>query len=337
MNDEQDQLAAARQGDEAAFRHLVGPYRRELRAYCYRMAGSLDDADDLLQESLVRAWRGLSSFEGRASFRTWLYRVAWSCCVDVLQSKPMRKLTVDHGPPAQPDDPIPAPDGSTWIGPCPASLYADGAPSPEARYSTRESVALAFLAALQLLPPKQRATLLACDVLGWSAPECAEMLGSTVASVTSSLQRARETIETRSDGWRPKVPAEAVTRELLAKYVQAWERADVPALVSLLHEEATLAMPPMAFWLLGPRAIGQSIGAMVLTPEARGRFVLVETEANGSPAFAAYARQQGGGFAPVALHVIAFADDRIAAMTAFLDPALFGKLDLPEAPLESHP
>jgi RNA polymerase sigma-70 factor (ECF subfamily) len=197
-DDERSRLAAAREGDEGAFAALVAPHRRELRAYCYRMAGSLDDADDLVQESLLRAWRSLSKFEGRSSFRTWLYRVSWSACIDALESKPMRKLTVEHGPPAGPGDPIPPPEPEGWIGPCPASLYEDAGATPEVRYGARESVALAFLAALQLLPPKQRATLLGCDVLGWSAQECADMLGVTVASVNSALQRARETIDSRS-------------------------------------------------------------------------------------------------------------------------------------------
>ena len=331
IDDEKARLAAACEGDEGAFRALVDPYRRELRAYCYRMSGSLDDADDLLQECLVRAWRSLSSFEGRASFRTWMYRVAHSACIDALQSKPMRKLTVDHGPTADPASPIPPPEPDGWIGPCPASLYEDASPTPtpEARYSARESVAFAFLTALQLLPPKQRATLLACDVLGWTAQECADMLGSSVASVNSALQRARETLESRADRWRPALPDEVVTRSLLTRYVQAWERVDVPALVSLLHEDATLSMPPLPIWLQGPVAIGQSIGAMVLTPEARGQFRLLATEANGVPALAAYRRQGGDAYEPLALHVLSLSGDRIAAVTAFLDPTLFPKFGLP--------
>jgi RNA polymerase sigma-70 factor (ECF subfamily) len=329
LTDEDVHLAAARAGDEEAFGALVAPYRRELRAYCYRMAGSLDDADDLLQESLLRAWRALATFEGRASLRTWLYRVTWSACVDALQSKPMRKLSVDTGPPANPEDPVPAPQLEGWIGPCPASLYQDMPATPEARYTGRESVALAFLAALQLLPAKQRATLLACDVLGWSAQECADMLGSSVASVNSSLQRARDTLESRSSRWRPSLPEEAVTRALLAKYVQAWERADVPALVSILHEDATLAMPPLPIWLRGSRAIGQSIGAMVLTPDARGVFRFVTTEANGLPALAAYRRDAPDGiYKPFALHVLSLGTS-VEAVTAFLDPTLFSRFELP--------
>jgi RNA polymerase sigma-70 factor (ECF subfamily) len=326
--DEGANVAAARDGDADAFAALVAPYRRELRAYCYRMAGSVDEADDLLQESLVRAWRGLASFEGRASVRTWLYRVTWSACIDALERRPPRKLAVDAGPPADPRDPMPPPEPDGWIGPCPASLYAD-AGSPEARISQRESVALAFLAALQLLAPKQRATLLACDVLGWSAQECAELLGASTASVTSALQRARETLEGRAARWRPALPDEPTTRTLLARYVQAWEQADVTALVSLLREDATLAMPPLPLWLLGPRAIGESIGAMVLVPAARGAFRFVHTEANGLPALAAYARGEGEAFEPMALHVLSLEGDRVTAITAFMDRRMYASFELP--------
>jgi RNA polymerase sigma-70 factor (ECF subfamily) len=190
-------------------------------------------------------------------------------------------------------------------------------------------VGLAFLAALQLLPPKQRATLLACDVFGWSAEECVELFGGTVASVNSALQRARATLEERARRSRPTLPDEDVTRSLLSKYVRAWEDADVPALVSLLRDDATLAMPPLPMWLLGPRDIGASIAAMVLVPEAKGCFRFLQTEANGVPALAAYARTGGPTFEAKALHVLALDGDRIAAITAFLDPRLFAHFGLP--------
>jgi RNA polymerase sigma-70 factor, ECF subfamily len=331
MTGEDAALAAARAGDEVAFRSLFAPYQRELRAYCYRMAGSLDEADDLVQESLLRAWRGLATFEGRSSVRTWLYRVAFSACIDALESKGRRSLAVLEGPPASPRDAMPPPRYDVWVEPCPGSIDVDGAPSPEARYSQRESVALAFLAALQLLSPKQRAALLACDVLGWTADECAQLLGGTVTSVQSALQRARETLDANASRFRPKLPDEQTKRTLLARYVEAWERADVPALVSILHEDATLAMPPLPLWLHGPKDIGDSIGGMVLTPDAAGVFRLRATEANGSPAFAAYRASEEGGFRAFALHVLSLQGDRISAITAFLDPRLFAKLDLPAA------
>ena len=325
---ESSPLDAARQGDERAFRDLVAPYQRELRAYCYRMAGSLDDADDLLQECMLRAWRGLGAFEGRSSLRTWLYRVAWSASVDALEKKPPRTFAIEMGPPADPDEPVPAPvDG--WIGPCPAFLYADAPASPDARYSARESVALAFLAALQLLPPKQRAVLIAKDVLGWSAEECADAFDSSVGAMNSALQRARETLDARASKWRPRPPDDAATRALLAKYIDAWERAEVGALVALLHEEATLSMPPLPIWLRGRDAIGRSIGAMVLTPEARGAFRFAPAEANGLPALAAYKLGEGGKFHLAGLHVLSFDEERIDAMVAFLDPRVLTAFELP--------
>ncbi len=277
---------------------------------------------------MLRAWRGLAGFEERSGLRTWLYRVAWSASVDALEKKRPRNFALEMGPPADPDAPVPGPtDG--WLGPCPASFYADTEPSPEARYSTRESVALAFLAALQLLPPKQRAVLIARDVLGWSAEECADAFGSTTASMNSALQRARETIDARAARWRPNLPDDETTRSLLAKYVDAWERAEVGALVSLLHEEATLAMPPLPIWLRGAEAIGRSIGSMVLTPEARGVFRFHATEANGLPALAAYRPGEDGRHHLAGLHVLSFDGARIDAMVAFLDPRVLASFDVP--------
>lgn len=319
--DQADQLAAARAGDSGAFAVLVEPHRRELRAFCYRMAGSLSEADDLLQESLIRAWRGLPGFEGRSSLRTWLYRVAWSACIQALDNRPRRVLTVDIGNPADPDAPIPPPTNDNWLGPCPAELYAGGDASPEARYSSRESVALAFLAALQLLPARQRAVLIARDVLGWSADECATALETTVASVNSALQRARETLDARSSRWRPRLPDDEATRTLLARYCDAWERADASALAQLLSEDATLAMPPIPVWLRGVTAICRSIDGMVFA-EGPGRWRFRVTEANGLPALAAYRRAEDGSYHAAAIHVLEVTDGKIAAITAFLDPSL---------------
>ena len=309
---------------EKEFRALVAPYERELRAFCYRMSGSIADADDLLQDSLLRAWRGLPGFEARASLRTWLYRVAWSACVARLDGK-KRELPLDLGPPADPEDPMP-PTRDDLVGPCPPDLY-DFA-SPEARYSKRESVALAFLAALQLLPPKQRAVLIAHDVLGWTAEECAEAQESSVASINSALQRARETIDDRAARWRPK-PTDASTREILARYMDAWERADSAALAALLHDDATFAMPPFPIWLLGPRAIAGSVQGMVFAQDGPDAFRFRPTEANGLPALAAYRRRPDGVFAAASIHVLEIRG-QIAAITAFLDPTLVARFGLPE-------
>jgi RNA polymerase sigma-70 factor, ECF subfamily len=330
MLDLEASLEAAKNGDERAFGQLVAPHRRELRAYCYRMAGSLADADDLLQESLLRAWRGLSAFEGRSSLRTWLYRVTWSACVDALESKTQRSLATDLGPAANLSDPMPAPRfDDWWVGPCPASLYIDDQPSPEARYNARESVGLAFLAALQPLPARQRAVLLARDVLGWSAEECATLMDSSVAAVNSALQRARETLHERAARYEPKLPDEPTTRSLLARYVHAWEQADARALAALLHEDATLSMPPFPFWLRGSHDICASIAAMVLTPDARGTFRFLETQANGMPALATYQKGTDGAFAAASLHVFSFDAGAIREITAFLEPRLVAAFELP--------
>jgi RNA polymerase sigma-70 factor (ECF subfamily) len=324
---EQGALTAAR-SDERAFRSLVEPYRRELRAHCYRMSGSIHDADDLVQESMLRAWRGLSSFEGRASLRTWLHRVTTNACLDALEKKSARVLPRELGPAADPRTPM-APDPEIpWLEPCPAALIDDAPMSPEARYDARESVALAFLTALQHLPPRQRAVLLLRDVLGHEASECAELLETTVASVNSALQRARETLAQRPKSDRP--PQDETTSALLARYVTAWEQADVGMLVSILREDATLAMPPFASWLAGRDDIGAAIAAMVFVPGASGNIALVPIRANGEPAFAMYTRdRESGQMRASAIHVLTIRDGAIAAVDAFLDPTLFESFGLP--------
>lgn len=323
-----DDLAAAGRTDAGAFAAMVAPYRRELRAFCYRMAGSLDEADDLLQESLLRAWRGLPGFEGRASVRTWLYRVTSSACIDALKKRSARKRAEDRGPAADPADPIPAARSDDWIGPCPTTLYE--AASPEARYDGKQSVAFAFLAALQLLPPRQRATLIACDVLGWTADECAGLLDTSAASVNSALRRARDTIAARAQTWQPTTPEEPRVRAAIARYIEAWERVDAVALVSLLHEDASMSMPPLPLWLHGPHAIADSIAAMVFTGCAAGAFRTIATEANGLPALAVYRRDEGGAFLPYALQVLAFDGDALRGLVAFLDTRIFAAFELPE-------
>jgi RNA polymerase sigma-70 factor (ECF subfamily) len=311
--------------DEGAFRTLIEPYQRELRAYCYRMAGSIDDADDLLQDSLLRAWRGLPGFEARASVRTWLYRVTTTTCLDRLKHRTAKKRAEDSGSAARPEDPIPPPEPDAWLGPCPASIYVD---SPAARYSARESVSFAFLAALQLLPPKQRATLIACDVVGWTVSECAELLDATADSIESALRRARETIAARAPTWTPSVPTEAATRTLLARYLEAWDRADAQALIAVLHEDAILTMPPLPVWLHGIQPIVGSIAAMVFAGCAPGTFRAVATEANGLPAFGVYKRDAAGAFAPYALQVLAVDGEHVRGLTAFLDTRVFAAFGL---------
>jgi RNA polymerase sigma-70 factor, ECF subfamily len=327
-------LDAARDGDHEAFASLVEPFRRELRAHCYRLSGSIHDADDLVQESLLRVWRSLKSFEGRSSLRTWLYKVATSACLDALDKRPQRALPMDVSPAVSADVPIAPPRlEPVWIGPWLAMNGDEGGlSSPEARYTLRESVTLAFLVALQLLPPKQRAVLLLRDVLGWQASECAELLGLSVTAVNSALQRARETIDRRAPALRDASPVvnDERTAMLLARYVAAWETADVDALVSLLREDATLAMPPLPQWLQGAQDIGRSLGAMVLVPGSSGDYRLVPTHANSRPAFATYRRDEAGGaHTALSIQLVEVADGRIVSIVAFLDPSLFGKFDLP--------
>jgi RNA polymerase sigma-70 factor (ECF subfamily) len=325
-------LEAAQRGDQSAFARLIAPYERELRAHCYRMSGSLHDADDLLQESLLRAWRGLPKFEGRSALRTWLYKVTTSACLDALEKRAPRTLPMDLGPPVGANESIgpPRPE-PIWIEPCPRELYeSDDAPSPEASYARRQSVALAFMAALQLLPARQRAVVILRDVLGWQASECAALLDASVAAINSAHQRARETLATRADGFDRAPRADAATAALLSRYVRAWELADVGALVALLHEDATLAMPPLPQWLAGAPAIGASIEAMVFAPAGPNGFRLVAVEANGQPAFAAYERdRERGGWRAAGVHVIDVRGDRIAGIVAFLDSGLFGAFGLP--------
>jgi RNA polymerase sigma-70 factor (ECF subfamily) len=318
-------VAAARRGDERAFGTVVAPYRRELRAYCYRMAGSIDDADDLLQESLLRAWRGLPGFDGRANLRTWLHRVAASACIDRLKNRAARKRAEDQGPPASASDDAPPGDMGGYIGPCPADVYADEDASPDARYGARESVGFAFLAALQLLPPKQRATLIGCDVLGWSAEECAHILETSASSVESALRRARETIDARGRAWKPALPSEDAARLVVSRWVDAWDRADAKALVELLHEDATMSMPPLPMWMRGPRAISDSLRAMVFATCAPGDFHTLPSEANGLPALGVYRRGK-----PFALHVLDVDGGRLRCLTAFVDTRFFPYFALPD-------
>lgn len=338
------ELQRAQGGDASAFAALVKPHQRELRAFCYRMAGSLDDADDLLQESLLRAWRGLPGFAGDASLRTWLYRVTSSACIDRLKHRKARKRAEDETAAGI--------DGAAFaddegIGPCPASLYEDEGRSPEARITRRESVAFAFLAALQLLPAQQRAVLIACDVLGFSADECAGLVGSSAVGVGSTLRRARDAIAKRAPAFAARAKDDDKSRALVARYVDAWDRADARALVALLHEDAAMTMPPMRLWLRGPTDIARSLDDMVFAGCGRGDFRCVVSEANGLPALGVY-RRSDAGFVPFALHVLAIdrgadavvdgvgvdaavvdVDGALRHLTCFLDPRLFVPFGLP--------
>jgi RNA polymerase sigma-70 factor (ECF subfamily) len=298
-------VAAAQAGDERAFRRLVEPYRAALEVHCYRMLGSPHDAEDVVQETLLRAWAALGRFERRASVSTWLYRIATNACLDELERRPRRPEPVQ-----------PFPD---------ERLEQADAPivDPAARYAMREGIELAFLTAIQQLPGRQRAILILRDVLGWTAPEVAELLDSTVAAVNSALQRARATID---GDLAPvaAVPADS-ERELVRRYVDAWERVDIDGLVSVLREDAVMRMPPQPS-VHGPAAIGRFLRG-VAGGCGIGRIQVVPTRANGRPALAMHQRTDSGALEPHGIMVLEIEGDAIAGLDAFIDPglpALFG-------------
>src|SRR5262245_4328560 len=288
-------LDAARAGDETAFARVVGEHRAELQAHCYRMLGSPQDAEDALQETLLRAWRGLPDFGSRSSLRTWLYRIATNASLDAIGRRPKRVLPVDYGPMASPtaNDPGPPLAESVWIEPYPdiALGTAEDYASPEARYEQREAVELAFIAALQLLPATQRAVLILRDVLGFSAREVSESLATTVASVNSALQRARRTVEERlpdrSQQETLRLLGDERVRELVDAYIDAWARGDVQAVKALLAEDAVFSMPPWSMWWRGRDTIaGFAPDAKETCANAR----TLPTRVNGQLAIASYAK-----------------------------------------------
>ncbi len=317
-------LAAAQGGDEAAFAALVEPYRPELHAHCYRMLGSLQDAEDALQESLLRAWRGLSRFEQRSSLRSWLYTIATNACLTQIGRRPKRVLPIDYGPAT---DPEVAPGRpvveSVWVEPYPDELLGieDGYAAPEARYEQREGVELALIAALQHLAPNQRAVLILREVLGFSAKETADMLQTSVASVNSALQRARAAVDERvpeqSQQATLRSLGDEAVRELIDRYVDAWERCDVEAFTALLTEEATFTMPPLASWYRGREGIATWARLAPMSGAWRWRSVL--TRANGQLALAFYAwDEQDGGYLPFALNVLTLEGSSVSDVTAFI-------------------
>ena len=306
-------------------------HRSELTGYCYRMLGSAFEADDAVQETMVRAWRGYDRFEERSALRSWLYRIATNVCYDQLNGRQRRARPMDLGPSQSASGPLPAPQPeANWIQPLPDSrvVPTDGDPSDVA--AARESIRLAFMAALQHLPPRQRAVLILRQVLRWRASEVAELLETSVPSVNSLLQRARATIEASDLAATDTVePLDDAQQALLARYVDAFERYDMDSLTSLLHEDATMSMPPLPLWLQGPdeiRAWHLGKGS-----ECRGSR-LVPTVANGTPAFGQYRPSgPGGRHEPWALQVIEIHDGKIVGLNAFLDTTtLFPMFGLPD-------
>jgi RNA polymerase sigma-70 factor (ECF subfamily) len=331
---ERDLLDAARAGGEAAFARIVEEHRAELQAHCYRMLGSLHDAEDVLQETLVRAWRGLPEFGGRSSLRTWLYRIATNTSLDAIARRPKRVLPVDYGPMATPtaNEPGPPLAESVWIEPYPdEALTAEGHASPEARYEQREAVELAFIAALQLLPATQRAVLILREVLGFSAREVSESLETTVASVNSALQRARKTVQERlpdrSQQETLRLLGDERVRELVDAYVEAWARGDVDAVKALLAEDAVFSMPPWSMWWRGRDTIAAfAPQAKETCADARALPIRV----NGQPAVAYYCEDADTGrHLPLAIDVLTLEGALIKEITAFITPEIFPRLGLP--------
>ena len=325
----EETLTRARTGDEQAFRELTDPYRRELQLHCYRILGSVQDAEDLLQETLLAAWRGLEGFEGRSSLRAWLYRIATNRCLNALRDSQRRPVD------ARTDLPVPTRIGETlWLEPYPDVMLegiADSAPGPETRYETKESVALAFVAGLQHLPPRQRAVLVLRDVLGFQASEVASTLESSEASVNSALQRARATLEARLPASRDRapLPSSARERELLVEFAEVFEAGDVERVVELLTDDALLTMPPDPLEYQGHETIAAFLRDRFGAHAGR-RVRLVPTRANGQPAFGHYIDDPQ---APIAhcygVLVLTLEGDRISALTRFGDSAILPHFGLP--------
>jgi RNA polymerase sigma-70 factor (ECF subfamily) len=320
-----DLISKARAGDGDAFRELTEPYRRELQVHCYRMLGSFADAEDALQETLLAAWQGLAGFEGRASLRTWLYRIATNRCLNARRSASRRPAKEWDIPGVEPPEPTRLGE-VVWLEPFPGTLLAGAInvpPGPEARYEQTESISLAFVTALQVLPPRQLAVLILRDVLGFHASEVAGMLDSTVESVTSALKRARASMERRPLPAAGAAPAPAVGSPaedaIVAKFVRAWESADLDALVALLTDDVFMSMPPMPLEYEGRDLVARFCGGLF---GAGRRFDLVPTRANGQPAFGAYVRTRDGVSHGAGLYVLTLAGDRICAMTRFENSVL---------------
>jgi RNA polymerase sigma-70 factor (ECF subfamily) len=325
-------LAQARDGDNAAFGRLVEPLRRELHAHCYRLLGSTHDADDALQDALLRAWRGLARFEGRSSLRSWLYTVATRTCLDTVKTRGKRAMPVDLGPSSDRAvlDAGPLTDVA-WLGPYPDAGLSHDPAGPEARYEQREAVELAFVAALQHLPGNQRAALLLFEVLGFSAAEIATAMDTTTASVNSALQRARvivaEKIPSRSQQRTLRELDDTRLREIVTGYAAALERGDADALVALLTEDVTWSMPPLAQWYQGIEAVTDFAVQVPLTRCPSWRYIL--TTANGQPAVAFYlGEDKAAEHHAWSITVLTLRGARIAGLTSFLDAGLFAHFGL---------
>ena len=333
---ERELLKAARDGDRDAFGRLVEPFRRELQAHCYRMLGSYADAEDALQETLLRAWRALSGFEERSSLRSWLYRIATNACLRAIERRPKRVLPIDYAPASEPHDgPAEPVNDPVWLEPYPDTelgLSLESLAGLDARYEQREGVELAFIAALQHLPARQRAVLILRDVLGFSARETAHVLETTSVSVDSALQRAHKTVDERlpsqSQQQTLRLVGDDELSQLVERYVAAWERNDVDAVVSMLAEDARLVMPPLPTWVSGREQVAIFLRLNPLSGLKHWR--LIPTSANGQPALATYTwNQQTAAFEAHSLSVLTLREGKIEEITAFMTPDALAHFDVP--------
>jgi RNA polymerase sigma-70 factor (ECF subfamily) len=327
-------IEAAIAGNKEAFGELVEPHRRALHAHCYRMLGSLQDAEDGVQETLLKAWRGLNRFEGRSSLRSWMHTIATNVCLRAIERRPSRVLPIDYGPPGDPHEPVREPlVESVWIEPYPDEQLAldESLAGPEARYEQRESIELAFIAALQHLPARQRAVLILRDVLGFSGAEVAKALETTPASVYSALQRAHATLDERRPDRSQQATLHSLEDEqlkgIVQRYVDAWARSDVGTIVGMLTETATLAMPPILSWYRGRDAIEMVLSRVVFDGTRSWR--MLATSANGQLAVGAYELDGSGVYAPHGVTVLTLKGELIDEITHFRTPALLERFGLP--------
>ena len=314
------------------FVRLTDPFRPELLAHCYRMLGSVHDAEDQVQETMIRAWRSYGEFEGRASLRTWLYRIATNACLRALENSSRRPLPSGLGGPSEyPEAPLAAGRPEVpWLQPIPDALVSAEFADPAEVVTSRQSVRLALIAALQYLPARQRAVLILRDVLRWRAAEVADLLGTTTAAVNGILQRARARLEQAApDQDQIHEPAGPADRALLDQYAAAFQNADITAVMQLLRDDAVFEMPPEPTWFTGRELIGRFLQSRVLTEP--GRFQMIPTAANGQPAFAAYLRGRDGIYRAHSICVLTTAASRVTRVTSFNDPGLFATFGLPQA------
>jgi RNA polymerase sigma-70 factor, ECF subfamily len=333
IDGQSEQLRLARTGDQEAFEKLVEPYHHEILVHCYRILGSFEDAEDMLQETLLRVWNHLDSFEGRSSLRTWLYKIATNASLDALDSRHVRGLPRELYARGDPKNPLPQPSQEVmWIEPFPDEMI-DGQPNiyPEAVYEVRESITLAFVAALQKLPGRQRAVLLLRDVMGWDSNETGEILDMTTVAVNSALQRARETMKQPSARKSTSSRLNEELSVLLKRYIAAWEAADSAALVAVLREDVALTMPPIPVWFGGHADIRAFLEDQLFRSMSPFKVRLEAVRSNGSPAFAVYQMDSTGMYRAAAMHILTIENGEISEINDFLtfDGQLFIKFGLP--------